>query len=138
MSFTHSKRKRQRPPERTSSSRSGDTRRFSRGARSPTDSSKAVNQPIVCETFESVWDAICDTSGEAQHMRTRSELMIALAGLIRSRRLSQARAAKLLGVTQPRVSDLMTGKINRFSVDSLMEMLARAGMIVTVQVRPAA
>ncbi len=69
---------------------------------------------------------------EAENLRVRSELMIELAKLVKRRRLTQEKAAKLLGVTQPRVSDLTRGKIHRFSVDSLIEMLGRAGMRVDV------
>jgi predicted XRE-type DNA-binding protein len=76
-------------------------------------------------------------SEEAVNLRVRSELMIALSALVKKRRLTQQGAAKLLGVTQPRVSDLMRGKVHRFSVDSLIEMLGRAGMNVEVSTRPA-
>src|SRR5262245_63674342 len=65
---------------------------------------------------------------EAENLRVRSNLMIELSKLIKARRLTQAQAAKLFGVTQPRVSDLVRGKIDRFSVDSLIEMLGRAGI----------
>ena len=65
---------------------------------------------------------------EAENLRVRSHLMIELSKLIKARRLTQAQAAKLFGVTQPRVSDLVRGKIDRFSVDSLIEMLGRAGI----------
>ncbi len=67
---------------------------------------------------------------EAENLRVRSELMIALSKLIEKRKLTQNEAAELLGVTQPRISDLMRGKIDRFSADSLIEMLGRAGMRV--------
>jgi predicted XRE-type DNA-binding protein len=65
---------------------------------------------------------------EAENLRVRSRLMIELSKLIKARRLTQAQAAKLFGVTQPRVSDLVRGKIGRFSVDSLIEMLGRGGV----------
>ena len=65
---------------------------------------------------------------EAENLRVRSNLMIELSKLIKARRLTQAEAAKLFGVTQPRVSDVVRGKIDRFSVDSLIEMLGRAGI----------
>jgi predicted XRE-type DNA-binding protein len=68
--------------------------------------------------------------GEAENLRVRSDLLIRLGEVIKTRRLTQAAAAKLLGVSQPRVSDLMRGKIDRFSVDSLVEMLGRIGMRV--------
>lgn len=71
---------------------------------------------------------------EAQNLKIRADLMIELTKLIEARGLTQAAAAKLLGVTQPRVSDLVRGKIDRFSVDSLIEMLGRAGADVSLVV----
>jgi len=64
---------------------------------------------------------------EAEHLRIRAELMLALERMIARRRLTQARAATLLGVSQPRVSDLVRGRFHRFSIDALVDMLARAG-----------
>src|SRR5438046_3178232 len=77
------------------------------------------------------------TREEAEHLKIRSDLMIQLTRLIEARRLTQAQAARLLGVTQPRISDLVRGKIDRFSVDSLIEMLGRTGARITILVRPA-
>jgi predicted XRE-type DNA-binding protein len=62
---------------------------------------------------------------EAEHLRIRADLLIQLQKAISSRGLKQAEAAKLLGVTQPRVSDLVRGRIDLFSVDTLIDMLAR-------------
>ena len=73
---------------------------------------------------------------EALYLRIRSELMIELSKLIDERGLTQTAAAKLLKVTQPRVSDLVRGKIDRFSVDSLIEMLGHAGADVSFVVTP--
>ena len=84
------------------------------------------------ERFASVWDAIEDTPQEAASMRARSKLMIDIAELIRLKGLTQAEAAELFGVTQPRISDLIRGKINLFSVDTLINMAATAGMMPTV------
>ena len=70
---------------------------------------------------------------QAEHLLIRSDLMIALRSLIKERGLTQARAARLLGVTQPRVSDLVRGRIQLFSIDALVEMLARAGVGVSVR-----
>jgi predicted XRE-type DNA-binding protein len=67
---------------------------------------------------------------EAEHLRVRAELMLALERLIMRRRLTQAQAAKVLGVSQPRVNDLVRGRLHRFSIDALVEMLARAGVRV--------
>jgi predicted XRE-type DNA-binding protein len=68
---------------------------------------------------------------EAENLKIRADLMIELTRLIEAQGLTQVAAAGLLGVTQPRVSDLMRGKIDRFSVDSLIEMLGHAGARVS-------
>lgn len=75
---------------------------------------------------------------EAESLRLRAELMIQVRRVIERRKLKQATAAKLFGVTQPRVSDLVRGKIDLFSIDTLVDMLARAGIRVrlTVQRKP--
>ena len=67
---------------------------------------------------------------EAENLRLRSELMIHIRKLIGRRELTQAAAAKLFGVTQPRVSDLVRGRIDLFSIDMLVKMLAQAGVQV--------
>lgn len=73
---------------------------------------------------------------ETENLRARSDLMIELTKIIKARRLTQAAAAKLLGVTQPRISDLMRGRIDRFSIDSLVEMLGHAGLRVGFTLKP--
>ena len=85
--------------------------------------------------FASVWDAIEDTATEALNMKLRSELMLALGDHIARTGMSQAQAAQLFGVTQPRVSDLMRGKINLFGIDALVNMAAAAGLQVEMRVR---
>jgi predicted XRE-type DNA-binding protein len=90
------------------------------------------------ERFESVWDAIEDTPAEAENMKLRSVLMIALKDHISRAGLSQAQAAKRLGVTQPRISDLMRGKIDLFGLDTLVNMAVAAGLHVELRVREAA
>ena len=69
---------------------------------------------------------------EAENLRVRADLMIELSKLIEDRGLTQIKAAKLFGVSQPRVSDLVRGKIERFSVDTLIAMLGAAGVQVIV------
>ena len=67
---------------------------------------------------------------EAENLLLRSQLMSAVMDVIARRRLTQTRAAKLFGVTQPRISDLNRGKIDRFTLDALVNMLAHAGVKV--------
>jgi predicted XRE-type DNA-binding protein len=88
--------------------------------------------------FSSVWDAIEETSAQAENMKLRSALMIALKGYIASESLSQVQAAKLFGITQPRISDLVRGKIELFSLDALVNTLAAAGLPPDVRVAKAA
>ena len=71
---------------------------------------------------------------EAENLKMRTDLMIQLSKLIQARRLTQADAADLFGVTQPRVSDLVRGKIDRFSIDTLVAMLGHAGVRVQIVV----
>lgn len=88
--------------------------------------------------FKSVWDAIENTPADAENMKLRSELMIALTSLIKKKGWTQQQAAKQLGITQPRISDLMRGKINLFAIDALVNMLSAVGMQVTVGIHRAA
>ena len=73
---------------------------------------------------------------EAQHLKVRADLMLGLQTEIEARRLKQSEAAKLLGVTQPRVSDLVRGRIDLFSIDTLVDMLAKLGVRAKVVLHP--
>ena len=84
--------------------------------------------------FASVWDAIEDTPQDVASMKARSTLMMELSNVIQEQGMTQAEAAALFGVTQPRISDLMRGKLNLFSLDTLMDMAATAGMSPVVKV----
>lgn len=86
------------------------------------------------QRFASVWDALEDTPQEAASMKARSALMMELSNVIQEQGMTQADAAALFGVTQPRISDLMRGKFNLFSLDTLMNMAATAGMSPVVKV----
>lgn len=87
------------------------------------------------QPFASVWDAIEDTPADAENMKLRSELMVALKNHLTRSELSQQQAARLLSVTQPRVSDLMRGKINLFGLDALVNMATAAGLHVQMTIR---
>ncbi|MCQ8128474.1 helix-turn-helix domain-containing protein [Methylomonas rivi] len=89
---------------------------------------------MTTQRFASVWDAIEDTQQEAENMKLRSTLMMAIKNHIARADLTQADAAKLLGVTQPRVSDLMRGKINLFGLDALVNMATAAGLQIEIKV----
>ena len=90
------------------------------------------------QRFQSVWDAIEDTPQLAASMRARSELIIELTELIKKRGMTQADAARMFGVTQPRISDLMRGKVELFSLDALVDMAAIAGLAPHVKIKKVA
>lgn len=73
--------------------------------------------------------------GEAQNLLLRTDLMIKIEQLIKKSGLIQSEAAKVLGITQPRVNDLLKGHIEKFSLDALVNMVARAGMEVKMTVK---
>jgi predicted XRE-type DNA-binding protein len=90
------------------------------------------------DRYASVWDAIEDDPAQAENLKLRSQLMIALTEHLSKAGWSQIKAAKQLGVTQPRISDLMRGKIDLFGLDSLVNMLSAAGLRVEMTVKKAA
>ena len=90
------------------------------------------------ERYASIWDAIESDPGQAENMKLRSRLMMALRDHIAQEGLSQAAAARLLGVTQPRISDLVRGKIDLFSLDTLVNMLAATGLHIELRIAAAA
>jgi predicted XRE-type DNA-binding protein len=90
------------------------------------------------EEFESVWDAIEKDPIVAANLKARSSVMTAIEQTVKSWNLSQVTAAKRLGLTQPRLNDLLRGRINKFSLDALMTVAAKAGLSVEVRVEKAA
>ena len=78
------------------------------------------------ERFDDVWDAIEATPAKAANMRARADLMIAFKEQLNAWDVTQAAAAKRLGVTQPRMNDLMRGRISKFSLDALINLAARS------------
>jgi len=90
------------------------------------------------ERFESVWDAIEDDPAIIENLKLRSALMLGLTRHVKNEGWTQARAAKALGVTQPRISNLIHGKINAFSLDLLVKMAVAAGLKVTMKLKKAA
>jgi predicted XRE-type DNA-binding protein len=90
------------------------------------------------ETFASVWDALADTQEEAANLRLRSALMRQIADIVESSGWTQAEAAERCGVTQPRINDLLRGRMSRFSLDALVNIAAALGRKITVKVEDAA
>jgi len=82
------------------------------------------------EGFGSVWDALAPPPAEAANIKARSGLMSAIQETFAGWKLTQAEAAKRLGVTQPRMNDLLRGRINKFSLDAWMILALRAGLTV--------
>lgn len=89
-------------------------------------------------TFANVWDAIEGSPEDAAMMTIRSNVMIAIKDKVRGWNTTQARAARRLGITQPRLNDLLHGKFNKFSLDTLMTLATRAGLKVRIDIRSAA
>jgi predicted XRE-type DNA-binding protein len=87
------------------------------------------------QTFANVWDAIEDTAEDAAAMALRSNLMIAITNKV-GKRGTQREVARRLGITQPRLNDLLQGKIHKFSLDALANLAQRAGLNVRLDIRP--
>ncbi|MEQ6886675.1 XRE family transcriptional regulator [Salicola sp. Rm-C-2C1-2] len=86
------------------------------------------------QRFNSVWDALEDSPEQAENMKLRAELMTQIRQYVESLNMTQQAAAKSLGLTQPRLNELLHGRLDRFSLDKLVNVLARAGKHVTVTV----
>jgi len=90
------------------------------------------------QRFANVWDALENTPQEAASMSMRSNLLIAVEQRVRSWNLTQAEAAKRLGITQPRLNDLLRGRITNFSLDTLINLAIQAGLAVRLDIAEAA
>jgi predicted XRE-type DNA-binding protein len=90
------------------------------------------------QTFASVWDALEETPEAAANMRLRSDVMIAVQGVVAEWNITQAESARRLGVTQPRLNDLLRGRIARFNLEGLIELAERAGLSVRMEITRAA
>ena len=89
--------------------------------------------------FDRVWDAIEPSRAQAASTKARAEMMIAIRETVDGWGLTQAAIAKRLGLTQPRLNDLLRGRIDKFSLDALINVATAAGLVVRVEVvRPAA
>lgn len=89
------------------------------------------------ETYASVWDAIADTPGQAANLRARAELMRQIEAIVKTKGWTQAEAASHCGVTQPRINDLLRGRVSRFSLDALVNISTALGYQVKVEIETA-
>ena len=90
----------------------------------------------ISKSSGNVFRDIGFSAPEAARLRVRADLMIKIEKVLKARKLKQAEAAELMGVSQPRVSDLLRGKIDLFSTDALIDMLARLGLRVRLVASP--
>ncbi len=90
------------------------------------------------QSYANVWDALENTPAEAANMTMRSSLLIAIERRVRGWNVTQAEAAQRLGVTQPRLNDLLRGRITNFSLDALINLAAVAGLTVRLDIADAA
>ncbi|BEV11857.1 XRE family transcriptional regulator [Asticcacaulis sp. DW145] len=88
---------------------------------------------MTSQRFDTVWEALADTPVEAKVMRMRSELMTDIAAFIKARGLTQVQASEFLGITQPRVSDLLRGKLGKFNLETLIALSERTGQRIDLQ-----
>ena len=89
------------------------------------------------ESYESVWDVVAYTPAEAANLRARAELMRQIAALVGRQGWTQVEAASHCSVTQPRINDLLRGRISRFSLDALVNLSAALGCRVRVDIEAA-
>lgn len=89
------------------------------------------------ESYTSVWDAVADTPGQAANLRARAELMRQIAAIVNKHGWTQVEAAQHCGVTQPRINDLLRGRVSRFSLDALVNISTALGCRVRVDLEAA-
>ena len=84
------------------------------------------------KVYESVWDALADTPEQAANLRARADLMRQISELIEAKGWRQVEAAEQCGVTQPRINDLLRGRVSRFSLDALVNIATSLGQRVNM------
>jgi predicted XRE-type DNA-binding protein len=88
----------------------------------------------MTETFDNIWDALIDDPVEKESYKIKSELMMAVELFINENKLTQQAAADLMGTTQPKVSNIVNGNIDKITIDLLVNMLAKVGKEITIKV----
>lgn len=90
------------------------------------------------QSFANVWDALEETPAEAMNMTMRSNLLIAIEQRVRGWKVTQAEAARRLGITQPRLNELLRGRVSNFSLDALIVLAGKTGLMVRLDIADAA
>ena len=85
------------------------------------------------KSYKSVWDAIADTPEQAANLRARAELMRQIAAIVKRNKWTQTKAASQCGITQPRMNDLLRGRVSCFSLDALVNIATAIGRRVHVE-----
>ena len=89
------------------------------------------------DNYASVWDALADTPEQAANLRTRAELMQQIAAIVKESKWTQVEAAAQCGITQPRMNDLLRGRVSRFSLDALVNVATAIGRRVHLELEVA-
>ena len=89
------------------------------------------------QAYASVWDALADTPEQAANLRARAELMQQIAAIVKKNRWTQTEAARHCGITQPRMNELLRGRVSRFSLDALVNIATSIGRRVHVELETA-
>ncbi|MGB8842217.1 MAG: XRE family transcriptional regulator [Aliidongia sp.] len=85
------------------------------------------------ESFADIFDALADTPAEAANMKARADLLAGIRDRVKSWDLPQEQAASRLGLTRPRLNDLMRGKLDKFSLDALVNIATSAGFVLRIE-----
>jgi predicted XRE-type DNA-binding protein len=89
------------------------------------------------ESFDNIWEAIADTTGESANMQAKAELMRQIVAIVKKNDWKQVEAAQHCGITQPRLNDMLRGRISRFSLDALVNIAAAIGQRVHIELEAA-
>lgn len=93
---------------------------------------------MIAETYDSVFDALADTPQEAANLTARADMLLAIRARVTAWGLTQSEAAARLGVTRPRLNDLLMGKLDKFSLDALVNIASASGLVLRISLEEAA
>lgn len=97
-----------------------------------------TDEPMKVEIFESVFDALADAPGEAANLTARADVLLGIRERVKAWNVPQDQAARRLGLTRPRLNDLLRGKLDKFSLDALVNIAAAAGFKLHIQLEDVA